>query len=145
MKALLAALLATATLASAPLGAADLPEVEVYKSPYCSCCSEWEKHMRDNGFRVKSVNIDDVSASRARLGMPERYGSCHTAKVGSYLIEGHVPAIDVKRLLRERPQAVGLAAPGMPRGSPGMESARKEAYAVLLIGSDGTAKVFARH
>jgi hypothetical protein len=143
MKAFLAALLAT--VVSMPLGAADLPEVEVYKSPYCSCCTEWEKHVRDHGFRVKSVNIDDVPGRRARLGMPERYGSCHTAKVGSYLIEGHVPAVDVQRLLREKPKAVGLAAPGMPGGSPGMESAPKEPYDVLLIGSDGKAKVFARH
>ncbi len=145
MKAILAALLATATLASAPLGAADLPEVEVYKSPHCSCCTEWARHMTANGFRVKSIDIEDVPTTRARLGMPERYGSCHTAKVGNYLIEGHVPAIDVQRLLREKPKAVGLAAPGMPGGSPGMESARKEPYDVLLIGSDGEAKVFARH
>lgn len=81
MKTFLATLLATATLASPPLGAADLPEVEVYKSPYCSCCTEWEKHMTDNGFRVKSINVADVPTTRARLGMPERYGSCHTAKV----------------------------------------------------------------
>jgi hypothetical protein len=126
--------------------AADLPEVEVYKSPYCGCCTEWAKHMADNGFRVKAINVDDVSGTRARLGMPERYASCHTAKIGNYLIEGHVPAGDVKRLLREKPDAIGLAAPGMPGGSPGMESAKKEAYDVLLVGNGGrTTKVFARH
>jgi hypothetical protein len=138
----LASLLAAVALNT---GAAELPEVEVYKSPYCGCCTEWAKHMVDNGFRVKSINVDDVPAARARLGMPEHYGSCHTAKIGSYVIEGHVPAADIKRLLKEKPKAVGLAAPGMPGGSPGMESAKKEPYDVLLVGSDGKAKVFARH
>ena len=142
MKKYLAALLAAVAFNAL---AADLPEVEVYKSPYCGCCTEWAKHMADNGFRVKAINVDDVSGTRARLGMPERYASCHTAKIGDYLIEGHVPAGDVKRLLREKPGAIGLAAPGMPGGSPGMESAKKEAYDVLLVGSDGRAKVFARH
>lgn len=142
MKALTAALLAAAAFGVA---AADLPEVEVYKSPYCGCCTEWAKHMADHGFRVKAINVDDVPGTRARLGMPERYGSCHTAKIGNYVIEGHVPADDVKRLLREKPKAVGLAAPGMPGGSPGMESAKKEPYDVLLVERSGGAKVFARH
>jgi len=140
--ALLTALLATAALTA---GAADLPEVEVFKSPYCGCCTEWARHMTDNGFRVRSTNVEDVPAARARLGMPEQYGSCHTAKIGSYVIEGHVPADDIKRLLKEKPQAVGLAAPGMPGGSPGMESARKEPYDVLLVGKDGKARVFTKH
>lgn len=142
MKALLAALLsATAFNAIAN----DLPEVEVYKSPYCGCCTEWSTHMADNGFRVKPINVDDVPAVRARLGMPERYGSCHTAKIANYVIEGHVPAADIKRLLREKPTALGLAAPGMPGGSPGMENAKREPYEVLLVGNDRKAKVFARH
>ena len=140
--ALLTALLATAALTA---GAADLPEVEVFKSPYCGCCTEWAKHMADSGFRVRSINVEDVPAARAKLGMPERYGSCHTAKIGNYVIEGHVPADDIKRLLKEKPQAVGLAAPGMPGGSPGMESARKEPYDVLLVGRDGKSKVFSKH
>lgn len=138
----LAAVLAAVSLSAS---AAELPEVEVYKSPYCGCCTEWAKHMAANGFRVKSIDIEDVAATRARLGMPERYGSCHTAKIGNYLIEGHVPAADVKRLLKEKPKALGLAAPGMPGGSPGMESARKEAYDVILVGKDGQAQVFSRH
>jgi hypothetical protein len=140
--ALLTALLATAALTA---GAADLPEVEVFKSPYCGCCTEWAKHMADNGFRVRSTNVEDVPAARAKLGMPEHYGSCHTAKIGNYVIEGHVPADDIKRLLKERPQAVGLAAPGMAPGPPGTECARKEPYDVLLVGRDGKAKVFAKH
>lgn len=142
MKTIIATLLASATFS---VIAADLPEVEVYKSPYCGCCTEWAKHMADNGFRVKPINVDDVPTTRARLGMPEHYGSCHTAKVGNYVIEGHVPADDIKRLLKEKPKAIGLAAPGMPGGSPGMESAKKEAYEVLLVEKGGQAKVFAKH
>ncbi len=142
MKRLLAIVLTTLVLTA---GASELPQVEIYKSPYCGCCTEWAKHMAANGFKVKSIDVEDVPATRARLGMPERYGSCHTAKIGNYLIEGHVPAADVKRLLKEKPKAVGLAAPGMPGGSPGMESAKKEAYEVLLVGNDGKAQVFSRH
>lgn len=142
MKRLLAIVLTTLVLTA---GASELPQVEIYKSPYCGCCTEWAKHMAANGFKVKSIDVEDVPATRARLGMPERYGSCHTAKIGNYLIEGHVPAADVKRLLQEKPKAVGLAAPGMPGGSPGMESAKKEAYEVLLVGNDGKAQVFSRH
>ena len=141
-KTLLTALLAATAFSVA---ASDLPEVEVYKSPYCGCCTEWAKHMVDNGFRVKPIDVEDVPAARAKLGMPERYGSCHTAKIGNYVIEGHVPAEDIKRLLKEKPKAVGLAAPGMPGGSPGMESAKKQPYDVLLVGKDGKSKVFAHH
>mgnify|MGYP001156679738 FL=1 len=127
------------------VGAVDLPEVEVFKSPYCGCCSAWAEHMRSNGFTIRETNVNDVPATRNRLGMPERYGSCHTAKVGDYVIEGHVPAADIKRLLKERPKAVGLAAPGMPQGSPGMESQNPVAYDVILVKSDGAAKVYAHH
>ncbi|MFA7293305.1 MAG: DUF411 domain-containing protein [Rhodocyclaceae bacterium] len=125
--------------------AAELPEVEVYKSPYCGCCTEWSQHMLDSGFKVRNINVDDVPAARKKLGMPEQYGSCHTARIGNYVIEGHVPAADVKRLLKEKPQAVGLAAPGMPGGSPGMESAKKAPYEVLLVEKNGKSKVFAQH
>ena len=125
--------------------AAELPEVEVYKSPYCGCCTEWSKHMLDNGFKVRNIDVEDVPAARKKLGMPEKYGSCHTARIGSYVIEGHVPAADIKRLLKEKPQAVGLAAPGMPGGSPGMETAKPQPYDVLLVEKNGKSKVFARH
>jgi hypothetical protein len=140
--ALIALSLASLTVA---VHAAELPEVEVYKSPYCGCCTEWSKHMLDNGFKVRNIDVADVPAARKKLGMPEKYGSCHTARIGNYVIEGHVPAADIKRLLKEKPQAVGLAAPGMPGGSPGMESAKKEAYDVLLVEKNGKSKVFARH
>ena len=121
------------------------PAVEVFKSPNCGCCGLWVEHMRQAGFQVNVHDVSDIPAARRKLGMPERYGSCHTAKVGGYAIEGHVPAADVKRLLAEKPKAVGLAVPSMPPGSPGMESSRPIPYETLLVQSDSAARVFARH
>lgn len=124
-------------------------KVTVWKSPQCGCCTDWVEHMEASGFAVEVREVADLDAQRQRLGMPGRYASCHTAQVGGYLLEGHVPAADVRRLLREQPPALGLAAPGMPIGSPGMDGpaygGRKDAYAVLLIGKNGDAQVFARH
>lgn len=137
----LAAFLFAAAVQAAP----KLPAVDVYKSPYCGCCTEWVKHLQQAGFTVNSHEVQDVPAARKQLGMPERYGSCHTAKVGGYLLEGHVPAADVKRLLAQKPKAIGLAVPGMPPGSPGMESPQPVAYETLLIETDGQARTFARH
>jgi hypothetical protein len=128
-----------------PVLADNLPTVDVYKSPYCGCCGAWEQHMRDAGFTVQSHLVQDVSVSRQALGMPKAYASCHTARVGRYLIEGHVPAADVKRLLTEQPAAIGLAVPGMPQGSPGMESSRPDAYDTLLVVGDGDSRVFQHH
>ena len=122
-----------------------LPVVEVYKSAQCGCCKFWAEHLQKNGFRVILHDVDDVPAAREKLGMPDRYGSCHTAKAGEYLVEGHVPAADIKRLLKERPSAIGLAVPAMPPGSPGMESDDPVPYDTLLVGKDGKAKIFARH
>lgn len=119
--------------------------VEVYKSPYCGCCTEWVEHLRANGFTVSTRDVDDVPAARRKLGMPERLGSCHTARIGNYLVEGHVPAADIRRLLKEKPKAVGLAVPGMPPGSPGMESPRPVPYQTLLVQPDGSTSVFAQH
>lgn len=124
---------------------AELPVVEVYKSAQCGCCKIWAEHLEKNGFKVVQHNVDDIPAMRKKLGMPIQYGSCHTAKAGQYLIEGHVPAADVKRLFRERPRAIGLAVPSMPPGSPGMESDDPVPYETLLIGKDGKASVYARH
>lgn len=121
------------------------PVVEVYKSPDCGCCGAWVEHLRQAGFQVQSHDVGDVPGTRARLGMPERYGSCHTAKVGGYLVEGHVPAADIRRLLKEQPKALGLAAPGMPPGSPGMEGPRALPYHVLLVQPGGSATVYAHH
>lgn len=119
--------------------------VEVFKSPYCGCCGKWVEHLRQNGFEVKTHDVEDVPAARQKLGMPDRLGSCHTAKVGGYVVEGHVPATDIQRLLKEKPKALGLAVPSMPPGSPGMESAKPMPYQTLLVQSDGSTRVFAQH
>jgi hypothetical protein len=122
-----------------------LPVVEVYKSAECGCCKIWAEHLQKSGFKVMLNDVDDVPAARKKLGMPNKYGACHSAKVGKYLVEGHVPAADIKRLLKESPNALGLAVPSMPPGSPGMESDNPVPYDTLLVGKDGSAKVFARH
>jgi len=145
MKPILRSLLFAGLMASGVASAQMAQTVEVYKSPYCGCCGQWVEHMRKAGFAVNTHDVQDVPAARQKLGMPERFGSCHTARIGKYLIEGHVPAADVKRLLAEHPDAVGLAAPGMPSGSPGMEGGKPEPYNTLLVARDGSATVFARH
>ncbi|MDP2693484.1 MAG: DUF411 domain-containing protein [Gallionella sp.] len=122
-----------------------LPVVEVYKSAQCGCCKAWAEHLQKNGFTVILHDVGDVPAARKKLGMPSQYGSCHTAKAGQYLVEGHVPAADIKRLFKERPKAIGLAVPSMPPGSPGMESDHPVPYETLLIGKDGKASVYAQH
>ncbi|MBI3222405.1 MAG: DUF411 domain-containing protein [Nitrosomonadales bacterium] len=119
--------------------------MDVYKSPECGCCKAWAEHLQKNGFSVILHDVDDVPAARKKLGIPNRYGSCHTAKVGEYLVEGHVPAADIKKLLKEHPKAIGIAVPSMPPGSPGMESDAPVLYDTLLIAPNGTAKVFAHH
>ncbi len=120
-------------------------QVEVWKDPSCGCCKDWVAHMEANGFDVK-VNASGNTAARARLRIPEKMGSCHTGKVGAYAIEGHVPARDIQRLLEEKPKAIGLAVPGMPIGSPGMDAplyrGRVDAYDVVLILEDGSSRVF---
>lgn len=142
---------AVAMGALARLGAAlAKPSVplEVWKDPSCGCCKEWVTHMEANGFAVK-VHDTGNNAVRAQLRIDRKYGSCHTAVAGGYAIEGHVPAADVHRLLRDRPKALGLAAPGMPVGSPGMDGevygGRKDSYEVLLLARDGSASVFSRY
>lgn len=122
--------------------------VEVWKSPSCGCCKHWIAHMQARGFRVR-VHDSGNTAMRQRLGIPAALGSCHTALVGGYAIEGHVPAADVMRLLADKPAAAGLAVPGMPVGSPGMDGAaygnRRDPYDVLLVAKDGSTKVFASY
>ena len=125
---------------------AALPAMTVYKSPTCGCCHQWVKHMEANGFTVKSVDQPDVTPVKREHGVTQELSSCHTALVGGYVIEGHVPAADVKRLLAERPAGVrGLAAPGMPNGSPGMEGLTKDRYDVIAFDSSGATRVFASH
>lgn len=125
---------------------ATLPRIEVFKSPYCDCCGAWVDHLKRAGFAVKVTAVDDTAAARKRLGMPDDFGSCHSASVAGYALEGHVPAADVKRLLALRPAAIGLAVPGMPVGSPGMEvGSRREAYQVFLVDRSGRSSVFASY
>ena len=121
-------------------------EVNVYKSPTCGCCKEWVKHLQANGFSVKAHDVPDVSQYKVANGVPVTLGSCHTATVGGYVIEGHVPASDVKRLLKERPPVRGLAVPGMPIGSPGMEQGgHKQRYDVLTFDKQGKTSVYSRY
>lgn len=141
------AMLLTALALSAPIAGTALAAetVDIYKSPYCGCCGQWADHLRKAGFEVRTHEVTDVPAARKLLGMPERLGSCHTAKVGAYVIEGHVPAADIKRLLKQKPKALGLAVPGMPAGAPGMEGPQPQPYETLLVAEDGKATVYARH
>ena len=141
--AVLLTLFALGAVANLPASAAEA--VDVYKSPYCGCCEKWVEHLRQGGFAVRTHDVNDVPAARQRLGMPERLGSCHTAKVAGYVVEGHVPAADIQRLLKEKPQAVGLAVPSMPPGSPGMESPKPVPYNTLLVRTGGEITVFAKH
>jgi len=122
------------------------PEVTMYKSPTCACCGKWAEHMREAGFSVKELHSEQMDRVKAQLGVPEALGSCHTARVGDYLVEGHVPAQDVKRMLEEKPAVAGLSAPGMPLGSPGMEGPYPaERYEVIAFDREGKASVFAQH
>ena len=121
------------------------PLVQVYKSPTCGCCSKWVDHLRDAGFRVEARNVRDVNAYKLEYGLPIELASCHTAIVDGYVVEGHVPADDVIRMLRERPDIKGIAVPGMPLGSPGMESPNPERYETLAFDAAGNTSVFAVH
>jgi hypothetical protein len=126
-----------------------LPQIDVWKSPTCGCCNDWISHLEGNGFKVKATNVADSRHVRARFGMPAKYGSCHTGLIGGYVVEGHVPAREIKRLLREKPVARGISVPGMPIGSPGMDGPEyggvKDPYDVMLVLNDGSARVFASY
>ncbi len=124
-----------------------LPAVAVHKSATCGCCKLWVERLRSAGFEVEVHDVDNLNAVKQRVGIPYGMGSCHTAEVEGYFVEGHVPVEDIKRLLRERPDAKGLTVPGMPAGSPGMEvpSGEVQPYDVMLVGRDGSTSVFAHH
>lgn len=124
-----------------------LPGVTVHKSATCGCCKLWVDRLRGAGFAVEVRDVDNLNDVKQRVGIPYGMGSCHTAEVAGYFVEGHVPMEDIKRLLRERPDAKGLTVPGMPAGSPGMEvpSGEVQPYEVLLVARDGSTSVFARH
>src|SRR5215204_4324447 len=133
-----------------PRIAAALPKpisITVYKDPSCGCCKKWVDHLRGNGFAPEVHDRSDMQALKDSLGVPVALRSCHTAVVGTYVIEGHVPAADVKRLVATKPtKTVGVAVPGMPAGSPGMEvGGRVDRYDVVAFAADGATRVFARH
>jgi hypothetical protein len=138
----------TAAIVQVPLSRAETapPMVTVYKSPTCGCCSNWIEHMRRNGFEVKSTDVEDVTSVKTANGVPAAAESCHTALVGGYVLEGHVPADSVKRLLREKPKVAGLAVPGMPVGSPGMEvpGGQVQHFDVVSFVKGGATTVFDR-
>ena len=140
-----------------PLGAAGLSVSEsaapppiaitVYKTPQCGCCRTWVDHLRKNGFDVTTHDVDDISAIKTKLGVPSDLGSCHTAVAGSYVVEGHVAADEIQKLLATKPKIAGVAVPGMPAGSPGMEVPGRKAdkYDVIAFAKDGKRSVFASH
>lgn len=121
------------------------PAIQVWKSPTCGCCNDWISHLEQNGFSVQAHNTGN-NAVRQRLGMPMKYSACHTATISGYVVEGHVPAGAIKRLLRDKPTALGIAVPQMPVGSPGMDGpaykGRRDPYDVLLVNKDGSAAVY---
>ena len=140
-----AGVLLSSLLVSAAAIGADLPKVEVSKSATCGCFGRWADHMRQQGFSASTRDVADVAAERRWLRMPESESWCHAAVVSGYAIEGHVPASDVKRLLTERPKALGLAVPDMPNASPGMESSGAVPYPVHLVQTDGAMRTFANY
>ena len=118
-------------------------QITVWKNASCGCCHEWVAHLRKNGFEVVTHDVEDTAPIRQKFGLPAKFGSCHTARLGSYVVEGHVPAQELRRLLREQPKALGLAVPGMPAGSPGMEMGdTRDAYDVLLVLVDGSSRIY---
>jgi hypothetical protein len=140
------AILLTALIGTGLWAQSGQPAVIVNKSPTCGCCSRWIDHLRANGFRVDAHDVSDMERVRREAGVPPRLGSCHTARIGSYVIEGHVPATEIRRLLREAPPVQGLAVPGMPIGSPGMEmGARRQAYEVLAFDEAGRTSVYSHY
>ncbi len=128
-----------------PAAAGELPPMTVWKSPWCGCCAAWAQHMTDAGFKVEVREVEDLDTVKNSAGVPERLRSCHTATIGGYTIEGHVPAVDVKRLLSAKPEVAGLSVPGMPSGSPGMEDGRHDAYDVMTFTRGGETTVFNRY
>jgi len=134
--------LAALSLAAVPVFAATRTRIDVYKTPGCGCCDQWVEHLKENGFAVNVNEVRDTASMRLKARFPARLASCHTAFVDGYAVEGHVPAADIGRLLKERPKAIGLAVPGMPMGSPGMEGARADPYDVLLVRANGGTEVF---
>ncbi len=141
----LCSVLALTTFAPFASAQADKPIMEIWKSPGCGCCEDWVTYIQKNGFAVK-VHDQGNNAARQRLNLPGMYGSCHTGLVSGYAVEGHVPAREIHRMLKEKPNAVGIAVPAMPLGSPGMDGPkygnRSEPYDVILVQHDGNATTY---
>ncbi len=135
---------AFATLSSRDAGAG-APEITVYKSPTCGCCTKWIAHLEANGFKVVAHDMENMASVKIENGIRREVSSCHTAVIDGYVVEGHVPAEDIQRLLRDRPAVAGIAVPGMPIGSPGMEGPNPRAYDVLTFDNLGNTSVFASH
>ncbi|MBS3804635.1 MAG: DUF411 domain-containing protein [Oleiphilaceae bacterium] len=134
------------SLTGAAYGGDSAQSIKVYKSPNCGCCGDWVKHLEDNDFEVDVHNTRNLNPIKAEAGLTPALASCHTAFIDGYVIEGHVPASDIRRLLEEAPKAQGLAVPGMPVGSPGMEMGdREDEYQVLLFNDEGQSRVFANY
>lgn len=125
--------------------AEELPTVQIYKSPTCGCCTKWAGHLRQQGFTVQAKDLTNVEPIKREHSVPAQLRSCHTALLGGYVIEGHVPVSDILRLLKERPQISGIAVPGMPIGSPGMEGPNPEAYKVFSFDDEGNIRPFSTH
>lgn len=133
---------AVASEASAVSAASSIP-LKVYKDPNCGCCKDWIKHLEQSGFKVEVVDMPDLSAVKTKYGVKPELQACHTAVVGNYTVEGHVPADLIVKMLNEKPAIAGIAVPGMPSGSPGMEGGAKEAYDVIAFDKDGKTSVYA--
>ncbi|HJP84712.1 MAG TPA: DUF411 domain-containing protein [Gemmatimonadaceae bacterium] len=140
-----AAALAVATAAAPTLTSPAKPTITVYKDPNCGCCRNWIEHLRKHGYTVDAKDTPDMAQIKNTLGVPSDLKACHTAVVAGYLIEGHVPAADIDRLLATKPQVKGLAVPGMPMGSPGMEGGMTQHYQVLAFDKAGKSRVFASY
>ncbi|WP_150911652.1 DUF411 domain-containing protein [Marinobacter halotolerans] len=146
-KSMLALSLAATFSLSSPLQAGEsVDDIHVYKSPTCGCCTDWVDHLKENGFEVQVTETNNLNPIKIDAGLTPSLASCHTAFIGDYVIEGHVPANDIRRLIADAPDAKGLAVPGMPAGSPGMEMGdRKDRYQVLLFNTNGQTRVFSEH
>jgi hypothetical protein len=137
--------IAVTAVSAGGAGAQSAPAVAVFKTATCGCCAKWVEHLRASGFAPTATNVDDINAVKVKHNVPPAVQSCHTALVGGYVIEGHVPASDIKRLLKERPAISGIGVAGMPAGSPGMESPNPRQYVVLSFDAQGKTQVFSTH
>lgn len=146
IKTLLSAVLLATSLAGQAEEAVSDKEITVYRSPTCGCCGKWIDHVKQNRFIVKDIVSNDMQAIKQKYGVPANLASCHTAVVDGYIVEGHVPATDIEKLLETKPDVVGISAPGMPMGSPGMEmGSRADDFDVMSFDKAGNVKVFAEH